>query len=171
MNMNPFKKLWFWLLILSVIGFITSFVMFERYGQTNNPSDSTPVWVWILFIVSAIIWFVALGLYIADYANYVKEQKIAEACGLVKPKPQPKIECPKKECYEKKVVECVKKSPCASPSVTDVVVTEETTTVSTIIENTSLPKISPMPTTFTSENISSTASLKPMASFSPPVNV
>jgi len=103
---NPFKKLWFWLLILSIIGFITAFVLFERLGQTNTGNNTTPGWIWIVFLVSFILWIVALGFYVADAYAYNKKLEIDKACGLIKEKPQKIIECPKKECIEKKVVEC-----------------------------------------------------------------
>ena len=69
MNMNPFRKVWFWLLILSIIGFIISFILFERYGQTNTGNTSTPGWIWVIFILSIIFWIVALVLYIIDVAE------------------------------------------------------------------------------------------------------
>ncbi|CAH6419979.1 Hypothetical protein HVR_LOCUS1036 [uncultured virus] len=111
--MNPFTKVWFWLLILSIIGFIISLVLYERYGQTNTGNSSTPGWIWVIFILSIIFWIVALVLYIVDVAAYHRRMEIAEACGeLPPPKPKKKIECPKKECVEKKIIECVEKKPC-----------------------------------------------------------
>lgn len=140
--------------------------MFERCGQTNTDSNDTPIWVWILFVVSAIIWFVALGLYIADYANEVKQRKIAIACGdIPPPKPEPKIECPKKECVEKKVVECVKKKPCTNKYNVEVDTVIETTNVT---DKPPFPVLTPTSSSFSGENL---ATLKPIASFSPPVAV
>lgn len=110
--MNPLMKLWFWLLIISVIGFIVAFVAFERYSVTNNTSTKTPGWVWVVLIISFLFWIVSLILYALDMANYHRKREIAEACGLIPPPEKKKITCPPKECVEKKVIECVTKRPC-----------------------------------------------------------
>ena len=110
--MNPLMKLWFWLLIISIIGFIIAFIAFERYSITNGTSTQTPGWVWIVLIISFLFWLVSLILYALDMANYHRKREIAEACGLIPPPPKKTIVCPKKECVEKKVIECVTKRPC-----------------------------------------------------------
>lgn len=125
--MNPFAKVWFWLLILSIIGFILSFIFFERIGQTNTDSSSTPAWIWIVFIISLILFFAAFILYAIDVAAYHRRMEIAEACGEVPHHHlKRKIECPKKECVEKKVVECVKRDPCDNVEKRVLVSTDET---------------------------------------------
>lgn len=151
--MNPFKKVWFWLLILSIIGFIISFVLFEKYGQTNNDT-STPGWIWVIFIISFIFWIIALILYAVDMASYHRNREIAEACGELPPPPKKKIECPKKECVEKKVVECVQKRPCD-----DIVVPVSTPAVPKIIST-------PIDDSF------QTSGLKPLNTLTPsPINI
>ena len=129
--MNPFTKIWFWLLVISIIGFIISLIFFEIMGQTAPDNDSTPAWIWIIFILSIIIFIIAFVLYAIDIAGYHRKMEIAEACGEVIPKiEKKKIECPKQstalsgcvpftkpECIEKKVVECVKKK----SSISDIV--------------------------------------------------
>lgn len=113
--MNPFTRIWFWLLILSIIGFVLTFIFFETMGQTSSGNNSTPGWIWIIFILSIIFFIVAFILYAIDLAAYHRRMEIAEACGeLPPPPPKKKIECPKRECVEKRIVECVekKRDPC-----------------------------------------------------------
>lgn len=105
-------KLWFWLLIISIIGFIIAFVAFERYAITNNTTTQTPGWVWVILIIAFLFFIVSLILYALDMANYHRKREIAEACGLIPPPEKKKITCPPKECLEKKVIECVTKRPC-----------------------------------------------------------
>lgn len=117
--MNPFTKIWFWLLILSIIGFVLTFIFFETMGQTSSGNNSTPGWIWIIFILSIIFFIVAFILYAIDLSAYHRRMEIAEACGeLPPPPPKKKIECPKRECVEKRVVECVekKRDPCDTQS-------------------------------------------------------
>jgi hypothetical protein len=111
--MNPFTKIWFWLLILSIIGLILSFVFFETQATNNNGQWTVPIWVWVIFILSIVFAIISFILYCFDIAAHYKRLEIAEACGeLPPPKPKKKIECPKKECVEKKVIECVQRKPC-----------------------------------------------------------
>jgi hypothetical protein len=110
---NPAYKLWFWLLIISIILIIISIVMFETYGQTSFTGvKETPPWVWVIFAITLLFWVVALILYALDVAAYNKRLEIAEACGELIPEPKKKIECPKK-CVERKVVKFVEQKPCA----------------------------------------------------------
>ena len=158
--MNPFKRIWFWLLILSIIGFIISFVLFERYGQTNTDSTSTSVWIWVILGLSFLFWIIALVLYAIDIAAYHKRMEIAEACGeLPPPPPKKKIECPKKECVEKKVIECVNKRPCD-----DV----QRQVVQVPADAAGLPKVAPA--TSTSYEAFAAASLKPLDTLAPPIS-
>lgn len=169
--MNPFRKLWFWLLILSIIGFIISFVGFERYGQTNTGNTSTPAWIWIVFILSFIFWIVALILYAVDIAAYHKRMEIAEACGeLPPPPPKKKIECPKKECVEKKVIECVQKHPCDDVEKKVVVVAADTAAAPKIVAVTPDANIAQIGTQATVDEAFSAASLKPLSSLAPMPN-
>lgn len=170
--MNPFRKVWFWLLILSIIGFIITFIGYERFGQTNTGTSTTPWWIWIVFGLSFILWAVALILYIIDVAAYYRRMEIAEACGeLPPPPPKKKIECPKKECKEKKIIECVEKVPCEKKQV--VVNTEEpvvsTQTIVATQGNIPVQAVSPKVVTINAapEEAFSAASLKPLSSLAP----
>lgn len=100
--MNPFTKIWFWLLVLSIIGFILSVIFFEIMGEASGGNNSTPVWIWIIFILSIIFLIVAFILYIIDLMAYNHNIEIAEACGELPPKK--KIECPKKKCIETPII-------------------------------------------------------------------
>jgi hypothetical protein len=158
-TMNPFRKLWFWLLILSIIGFIIAFVLFEMYGQTTTGNTSTPGWIWIIFILSLLFWVIALILYAVDVAAYHKRMEIAEACGeLPPPLPKKKIECPKKECVEKKVVECVQKRPCDTVDKSIVVP----------VDTPAVPKVITTTTTTSTDEAFSAAGLKPLSTLAPP---
>lgn len=111
--MNPLVKIWFWLLLLSIIGFIISLVMFEAYGQTNTDDPTTQPWIWVMFAVSFAFWVIALILYIIDVIAYKKRMEIAEACGELPPPPPKKvIACPKRTCKEKIISECTSQRPC-----------------------------------------------------------
>lgn len=113
-GLNPFKKVWFWVLILCIIGFIISLSTFESMGQTATGNE-TPMWIWFIFGISFLLWIVALILYSIDVAATKRRAEIAEACGeLPPPPPKKKIECPKKQCVEKKVITC--QNPCDTPN-------------------------------------------------------
>ena len=104
--MNPFKKLWFWLLLISILLFIITLIIVEVNGQYIN--TAVPWWLWLMFALALIIFALSLILYIVDVLSYRKKLAIAEACGEVPPpKPKPKMECPKKPCAVTKVTECV----------------------------------------------------------------
>lgn len=97
--MNPLIKVWFWLLILSIIGFIISLFLFERFGQTNTRDSSTEWWIWVILILSVVIWTIALILYILDVVDYNNHMELLEACGeLPPPPPKKKIECLEEKC-------------------------------------------------------------------------
>lgn len=111
--MNPLAKIWFWLLLLSIIGFIVSLIMFEAYGQTNTDEPTTQPWIWVMFAISFAFWVIALILYIIDVLAYKKRMEIAEACGELPPPPPKKvIVCPKRTCKEKIISECTSMKPC-----------------------------------------------------------
>lgn len=107
-HMNPFTKVWFWLLLLSILGFIITFILFETMGLTVTGEETASAWIWIVFIVSVILVIIAFILYSIDMNEYYRQLEIAEACGLLPPPcPKKKIECPLK-CTETKLVECPK---------------------------------------------------------------
>ena len=105
--MNPFKKLWFWLLLISIVLFIASMILFESMGSTNtNNSASSNYWIYALMGVSLVILIISFVLYVMDVISTRKKMEIAIACGEIKPQPVKKIECPKKcepkpECPQK----------------------------------------------------------------------
>ena len=82
--MNPFYKIWFWLLIISIIGFIVFLILYEIHIVTSTTFN----WLWILFIVSAIFSIIAFILYLVDAYSCPKP------CPEVCPKPCP-TPCPK----------------------------------------------------------------------------
>lgn len=116
---NPFLKVWFWVLIISIILFIVSFAMFETYGQTPiNGNSETPTWVWVMFGIAFLFWIAALVLYAIDYSSYKRKLAIAEACGELLPvPPKPKMECPKQKCKERRVSQVIETKPCAATEI------------------------------------------------------
>lgn len=79
--MNPLTKVWFWLLLISIVLFLLAFGFFEGFGQTNTDETETPVWIWVLFGIAFFFWLAAAILYGMEYAAYKK----AVACGLIDP--------------------------------------------------------------------------------------
>ena len=61
--MNPLTEVWFWLLIISIIGFIISFVLFETKNRTINGQTSIPVWIWVIYFVSIGLFAAALIIF------------------------------------------------------------------------------------------------------------
>jgi len=121
--MNPLKKIWFWLLLLSIIALIVAFVLFETQGQTTSGKITTPFWVWGVFIAALVLFIIAMILYLVDVADYHRKREIAEACGEIIPITKKKIECPK-NCVKKEIVECSEKLPCSEKK-TKIVVSEQ----------------------------------------------
>jgi len=73
------------------------------------------------------------------------------------PPPKKKIECPKQECVEKKVVECIQKHPC------------DTTTTKTVVvpsDQAAVPKV--VPVAPVSDEGFAASALKPLSSLAPP---
>jgi len=103
--MNPFTKIWFWLLILSIIGFVATIIMFETLGQTSDN-----VWTWTVFVISIILFMLAFILYASDYPHTKRcEEKYTNHQLITSP-------CIQKMCYERREMECTeKKSPCGQP--------------------------------------------------------
>lgn len=96
--MNPFTKIWFWLLLFSIIALIIFIVFFESQGEVAIQNDSTSAWIWVMFIVSIIFLILSLIIYCLDVAAYYKRMEIAKSCGLL-------IE-PEKKCL-----------PCEAPKI------------------------------------------------------
>lgn len=91
--MNPFVKLWFWLLIMSIIGYLIAFASFEALGEASSYSE-IPIWIWIVFALSFIASIAALILYSVEAYREIKQRKADIACGRI-PAPEPeKIACP-----------------------------------------------------------------------------
>ncbi len=63
--MNPFTTIWFWLLLLCIAGFIATFILYETSSQESTGSNETSSWIWILFMVSCILFVVSFILYYA----------------------------------------------------------------------------------------------------------
>jgi hypothetical protein len=113
--MNPFVKLWFWFLIVSIIGFIVSIVLFETQSTIENNQNIFPIWVWSIFIVSIIIFVIAFILFVVAIVAYYEQLEINEACGLNKCKKIKVIRCPY-SCPEREYpkIECSKKIECSN---------------------------------------------------------
>jgi hypothetical protein len=111
---KPFMKIWFWLLILSIAGFIIYAVFFEQ--QKNNFDGSNiPSWTWIMIILSIFFLIVSFVLYRLDIAAYNKRKALAIACGDIPIEPpKPALQCPKKEPIQKIVCKQTKPLPCAN---------------------------------------------------------
>ena len=111
---KPFMKIWFWLLILSIVGFIIYVVVYEQ--QKNNFDGNTmPSWAWLMVIMSIFFLIVSFVLYRLDIAAYNKRKTLAIACGDIPAEPpKPILQCPKKEPIQKIVCKQTKPSPCGS---------------------------------------------------------
>jgi len=121
MDMNPVVKVWFWLLILSIIGFIIAIIFFETTGEVAPGVVSTPIWIWIVFAVCLILFIIAFILYIIDLGEYYHWLEIAEACGELPPPPcKKKVVCPPK-CVEKRVITCTERKKPAPKCCTEIV--------------------------------------------------
>ena len=137
--MNPFNKLWFWLLIISLIGFIIALIFLETQSETVIGHTSTPMWIWIMFGVAGLFFIVSFVLYCITLSNHHRDLEIAEACGeLPPPVIKKKRECPKTECKQKTITECYdrkSKKICQEKVDLPDTVTVSTTTVSNPIDN------------------------------------
>lgn len=166
MTINPFTKIWFWLLLLSIVGFIMFFIFIETQGETAANKGTTPMWIWILFMISLGFFLLAFILYAIDLSNYHKNLEILEACGeLPPPKEKKKRDCPKQKCVEKRILECTDRTPC------DKLVSKTTETVTVDKKGTSNPetitvdkKVTLVPETFSSTKVNSLNTLSPMSS-------
>ena len=68
--MNIFTKFWFWLLILSIIGFIIFVVLYEQ--------NVTNTFIWVLLGFAIFFFILSIILYIVDVSAY--NIKITESC-------------------------------------------------------------------------------------------
>lgn len=98
---NPFATVWFWLLIISIIGIITGLILFEIFRLKTD----THWWIWTILGISISLFVISFIWFIVSMSNHYKKLEIEEACGEYPGKK--KIKCPPKEkCVEKKIKEC-----------------------------------------------------------------
>lgn len=97
--MGVFNTWWFWLLILSIVGFIVAFSSYETLGQNWNsdPNSSVPWWIWIVFAISLVLFIIAGSLYWRGAVVEYKQNLQDIACGKVKA-PEEVIVCPVDPC-------------------------------------------------------------------------
>lgn len=72
---NPIASVWFWLMVIGVLGLIATIITFEFLGETSNNSTSTPWWIWILFTASGVFFLISFVLYcmwIGEQNRFVK---------------------------------------------------------------------------------------------------
>lgn len=86
--MNPLYKVWFWLLILAIFGFIITIIAFENQ---INTADTTDLWVWLVLIISILFFIASFALYVTNYtmcknlmdpcmANCIRPGKLEPIC-------------------------------------------------------------------------------------------
>ena len=73
--MNPLYELWFWLLIIGIIGLIVAVILFEGYAAKGNGIVSVPNWIWVVFIAAIIVVIISCIIYC--YRAYREHQLIA----------------------------------------------------------------------------------------------
>jgi hypothetical protein len=111
---KPFMKIWFWLLILSIAGFIIYAVFFESQKDSFD-GDTVPSWTWLMLIMSIFLLIVSFVLYRLDIAAYTKRKALAIACGDIPAEPpKPVLQCPKKEPIQKIICKQTKPLPCSN---------------------------------------------------------
>jgi len=111
---KPFMKLWFWLLIFSIIGFIVYVVSFEQQ-QAAYDKSTIPSWSWVILILSIFFLIISFILYRLDVSAYYKKRDIAIACGEIPAEPpKPVLKCPKKDHLQKIICKQTKPIPCAN---------------------------------------------------------
>jgi hypothetical protein len=111
---KPFMKIWFWLLILSIAGFIIYAVFFESQKDSFD-GDTVPSWTWLMLIMSIFMLIVSFVLYRLDIAAYTKRKALAIACGDIPAEPpKPVLQCPKKEPIQKIICKQTKPLPCSN---------------------------------------------------------
>lgn len=119
--MSALRSAWFWLLLLSLIGLILSFIFFELYGTTVNGVWTYPDWVWILFIVSIFIFALAFILFCMASLKKDCEPKAIPMCNeIVLPQCMPTVpQClpEKPKCIVPEKPKCVVPNPEKSEKV------------------------------------------------------
>jgi len=112
--LKPFMKIWFWLLILSIAGFIIYALFFETQKDSFNGTD-IPSWTWLMLIMSIFLLIVSFVLYRLDIAAYTKRRALAIACGDIPAEPpKPILQCPKKEPIQKIICKQTNPLPCSN---------------------------------------------------------
>jgi hypothetical protein len=91
--MNPFTKVWFYLLILSIIGYMIVFGAYEGTINITDNDSSSFWWIWILLGLAYALSIAALVLYCIEAYRDWKQYKIDLACGKIAI-PDEKIACP-----------------------------------------------------------------------------
>ena len=157
---KPFMKIWFWLLILSIAGFIIYAVFFESQKDSFD-GDTVPSWTWLMLIMSIFMLIVSFVLYRLDIAAYTKRKALAIACGDIPAEPpKPVLQCPKKEPIQKIICKQTKPLPCSNSN------TEQ----HIYYKNTNQPiQVSPMSSPPLNVSQMSPSMSSPMSS--PPLNV
>ncbi len=94
--MNPLTEIWFWLLIISIIGFIISFILFETSGQIVDGKTVIPAWVWVIYFISIILLIAAFIIFCYRMHRHYQHLEMLEACyGIVPKLPAKKMaKCP-----------------------------------------------------------------------------
>ena len=92
--MNPLKEPWFWLLIISVIGLIIAFILFETQSQVVEGRTVTPTWIWAIYLVAIGVLAIAFIVFCYRMHRHYQHKELLEACcGIVDP-PKKKLQCP-----------------------------------------------------------------------------
>ncbi len=123
--MNPFTKVWFWLMIISIIGIIVSAILFEQYSQITLSQTYVPAWLWVILGISLVLFIISFILYCVEVAAYYKRLAAAEECGTIVcqqtnvPSNVSSPHCPSSpkktlKCKKKLVTECVKPTNCTN---------------------------------------------------------
>ena len=83
--MSIWTSWWFWILVLSIIGFIVAFSSYESLGNTWNPDPNAtvPMWIWVVFGVSLALFILAAFLYLWAARREYKEHLCNLAAGKV----------------------------------------------------------------------------------------
>jgi len=169
---KPFMKIWFWLLILSIAGFIIYAVFFESQKDSFD-GDTVPSWTWLMLIMSIFMLIVSFVLYRLDIAAYTKRRALAIACGDIPAEPpKPVLQCPKKEPIQKIICKQTKPLHCSSSN-TEQHIYYKNTNQPIQVSSMSSPPLNVSPMSSPPLNVSPMSSpplnVSPMSS--PPLNV
>lgn len=96
---NPVSEVWFWFMIIGGLGLIAAIISYEILGGAANGSTSTPWWIWLLAVISFVLFFASFVLFCVwkgRYRHFIKqcECRELEAKGL---------SCPECDEYGEKV--------------------------------------------------------------------